>query len=145
MIGLGHGEYTAKAGQPRQFSYQASLRHKMQQHSGDGRCFLHREHLPKKGEASVIGRERKMKLKDGFEIMEISDTNVLVPVGDVAFKGVMNMNSSARFVVECLREETTKAAVLEKMKEKYDAPEQMLVSALDKVLEQLRGIHALDE
>lgn len=52
-----------------------------------------------------------MKIKDGFIISEIADESLLVPT-DGAFGGVVRINDTAKFIIECLQEETTKKMLL---------------------------------
>ena len=53
-----------------------------------------------------------MKIKDDFIISEIADEALLVPT-DGAFGGVVRINDTAKFIIECLREETTKEKVID--------------------------------
>ncbi len=86
-----------------------------------------------------------MKLKDGFEVVTVGEKSVLVPTDNTGFKGVVNMNRTAGFILSCLQKETTREAVLDEMKKKYSAPEETLSTALDRVLDTLKTIRALDE
>jgi hypothetical protein len=52
---------------------------------------------------------------------------------------------TAGFVVDCLKEETTKEAIVEKMLAKYDATREVIEADVDKILGKLRSINALDE
>lgn len=47
--------------------------------------------------------------------------------------------------VECLKEDTTEEAIVERMLEKYDAPRERIATDVAKILAKLRGIGALDE
>lgn len=86
-----------------------------------------------------------MRIKEIFEVVELESVSVLVPVGDPDFHGIVKLNSSAAFIVGCLADDTTYEEILEKMKNKYDAPEATLAQALEKMLGQLREIGALNE
>ena len=86
-----------------------------------------------------------MKLKDNFITQNIDDTQFLVPVGAEAFQGVVRSNRTAAFIVDCLKEETTEAAIVDKMCAKYDAPRETIAADVKEVLDTLRGIHALEE
>ena len=86
-----------------------------------------------------------MKLKSDFITQTIDDTQFLVPVGAEAFNGIVRSNATAAFIVDCLKEETTEAAIVEKMCGKYDAPQSVIAADVKKILETLRSIHALEE
>ena len=88
-----------------------------------------------------------MKLKEGFCTQKIAKGQVMVPVGnaDTDFRGIVRSNSTAAFVVDCLKEETTRDEILNKLKNTYDGTEDVMANDLDRVLEQLRSIKAIEE
>ena len=47
--------------------------------------------------------------------------------------------------MECLKEETTEEAIVEKMVEKYDAPRERIAADVAKTLTKLRSVGALEE
>lgn len=86
-----------------------------------------------------------MKLKKGFYTQEINEGQVLVPVDpqESNFRGIVRSNETAAFVVDCLKEETTRDEILQKLKDTYDGDEEKMASDLDSVLEKLKGIGAI--
>lgn len=86
-----------------------------------------------------------MKLKDGFVVQEIDGEFIMVSLNSAAFHGLVRMNKTAAFVLECLGEETSRDAIVDAMAAKYDAPREVLARNADGVLEKLRSISALDE
>lgn len=86
-----------------------------------------------------------MKLKNEFITHEMGDQQVMVPVGDAAFNGLVRMSKTAAFIVDCLKEETTKEKIVDAMEAKYDAPRDVLERDVETVLDKLRSIEALDE
>jgi hypothetical protein len=86
-----------------------------------------------------------MKLNSGFVTHEMGDEQIMVATGGVNFAGLVRSNPSAAFIVDCLKEETTREAIIAKMLEKYDATEDVLTADVDKILSKLRSINALDE
>ena len=86
-----------------------------------------------------------MKLKDNFITQDVEDIQFLVPVGGEAFQGIVRSNETAAFIVNCLRNETTEEAIAEAMFEEYEAPKDVVLADLRKILETLRGINALEE
>ncbi len=86
-----------------------------------------------------------MKLKDNFIIQDVEDKQFLLPIGAEAFSGIVRSNETAAFIVNCLKRETTKEAIVEAMREEYDAPEDLIVSDVERILETLRRINAIAE
>ena len=86
-----------------------------------------------------------MKLKADFITQDIDDTLFLVPAGAVAFQGVVRGNKTAAFIVDCLKAETTEAAIVDAMCAKYDAPRETIAADVKQILDTLRGINALEE
>ncbi|MBE5808928.1 MAG: PqqD family protein [Clostridiales bacterium] len=86
-----------------------------------------------------------MKLREGFMTQDIDDTQFLVPVGAEHFSGVVRSNPTAAFIVNCLKEETTLEGIVDAMCLKYDAPRATIRADVEKILETLRGIGAIEE
>jgi len=86
-----------------------------------------------------------MKLKDNFITYEEDGEHLTIPTGGSAWNGLIRSNKTAGFIVECLKEDTTEDAIIEKMLEKYDAPREMIASDVAKILAKLRSVGALDE
>lgn len=86
-----------------------------------------------------------MKLKDGFVTHEMGGEQIMVATGGANFSGLVRSNATAAFIVECLKEETTRQAIIDTMLKRYDAPENVIAADVDMVLSKLRSIKALDE
>lgn len=86
-----------------------------------------------------------MKLKSDFITQSINGTQFLVPLGAEAFSGIVRSNKTAAFIVDCLKEETSFDAIVDKMCAKYDAPRETIAADATEILDTLRGIHALEE
>lgn len=86
-----------------------------------------------------------MKLKNGFVTHEMGGEQIMVATGDANFSGLVRSNSTAAFMVDCLKEETTREAIIEKILSCYAATEEVVAADVDKVLAKLRSINALDE
>ena len=87
-----------------------------------------------------------MKIKDGFVTQEVRGTQVMVNVSSEGFRGMVRSNKTAAFIVDQLQKETTREAVLKKMKGTYrNVSEDILSEDLDKILDTLRRIDALEE
>lgn len=86
-----------------------------------------------------------MKLKDGFITHETNGEQIMVSAGNVKFSGLVRSNKTAAFIVDCLKDETSADAIIEKMLQKYDAPRELIAKDVNMVVEKLRSIGALDE
>lgn len=86
-----------------------------------------------------------MKLKKDFITQEIDGEQIMVPVGDSGFCGLVRSNASAAFIVDCLKEDTTKEEIVNAMLEKYDASSEIIEESVTNILSKLRKIGALDE
>ena len=85
-----------------------------------------------------------MKLKSTFISQDIDDTRFLVPIGGEAFSGIVKGNSSAAFIIDCLKTDTTEEQIVDAMCAKYDAPRSVIAADAKDILEKLRGIGAIE-
>ena len=86
-----------------------------------------------------------MKLNENFLTQEIDDTQVMVATGDTAFNGIVRSNQTAAEIVDLMKEETTRDAVVDKMCAKYDASRDEIAADVDMVIATLRKVGALNE
>ncbi|MBP0967145.1 MAG: PqqD family protein [Oscillospiraceae bacterium] len=86
-----------------------------------------------------------MKLNSGFIAHNDGDDKLLVSTGASNFSGLVRSNSTAGFIITCLENDTTEEAIVEKMLAQYDAPREVITADVKKIIEQLRGIGAIDE
>jgi hypothetical protein len=86
-----------------------------------------------------------MKLKEGFVTHEMGDQQIMVGIGSTNFSGMVRSNPTAGFIVECLKTPVTRDEIIEKMLEKYDVTRDVVAADVDKILNKLRSINALDE
>lgn len=64
-----------------------------------------------------------MRLKCDFEVMDINDEKIAVPVGDHAseFHGVIKLNDTGAFILGLLKQETSEDDIVKAMMSRYDA------------------------
>ncbi len=86
-----------------------------------------------------------MKLKDGFVTHEMNGEQIMVATGSASFSGLVRSNPTAAYIVECLAQPTTKDEIVEKMLAKYDVSREVVDADVEKILNTLRSIGALDE
>ena len=78
-----------------------------------------------------------MRLKHTFEVMELDDQVIAVPVGDDASQvhGLFKMNGTAAFVFKLLQKGMTEQEIVDAMKKEYNAPEERLSEDVHKSIE----------
>ncbi len=86
-----------------------------------------------------------MKLKKEFITHNTGSESLLVPTGGADFSGLVKGNSTFGAILELLKDDTTEDAVIEAMKMRFDAPEEVIVRDVKKALSKLRQIGAIDE
>ena len=86
-----------------------------------------------------------MKLNEKFVTRDMGDTQVMVAVGSAAFSGIVRSNKTAAFIIDQLKTETTKEKVVAAVLDQYEADPVQVSADVDKIIEKLRGIGALDE
>lgn len=85
-----------------------------------------------------------MKLKKEFITHTSGDEQLMISAGG-SFNGMVRSNKTAAFIIDMLKDETTKENIVAAMLERYDAEESVISADVDKVLAALRSIGAIDE
>ncbi len=86
-----------------------------------------------------------MKLKEEFITHESGGEHFTVTAGNSTFNGMIRSNQTAGFIVECLKKDVTKADIIDKMLERYDAPREQIAEDVDKIIDTLHKIGAIDD
>lgn len=84
-----------------------------------------------------------MKLKTNFLTHNIEDEQIMIDVKG-EFQGIVTSNETAAFIVDCLKEDVTKQQIVEKMAEVYDAPADVIEKDVERILQKLLSIDALE-
>ena len=85
-----------------------------------------------------------MKLKSSFITHKTENEQIMVSV-DGTFSGMVRSNKTAAAIIDMLSEEISKEEIVEKMKDMYEAPEGAIERDVDRIIESLRSIGAIDE
>ena len=85
-----------------------------------------------------------MKLKDSFITQQMDDEQIMVEAGG-NFTGMVRSNATAAFIVDLLKTNTSKDAILDAMEKEYGAPRSVMAADVDMIVEKLRSIHALED
>lgn len=88
-----------------------------------------------------------MKLHNGFITYTTGAEQIMVAAGSASevFRGMVRSNETAAFIIDCLKSEISRAELADKLCSRYDAPREIICRDLDRVLDTLRKIGALDE
>ena len=80
-----------------------------------------------------------MKAKYHFEIMDLDDGLVAVPVGNDAeqFHGVLKVNESAVSIIKLIEQETTEEAIVNALMNEYDEEKQTITEFVHGFIETL--------
>lgn len=84
-----------------------------------------------------------MKLKSSFVTYTTGDTQIMVSGSD--FNGMVRSNKTAAAIIDILAVDTTRDGIVDAMLKKYEAPREVIERDVDKILDALRGIGAIDE
>ncbi len=85
-----------------------------------------------------------MKLNEYFVFRRVFGDNYLIPVGENAsVAGTINLNDSAAFIVECLKEDTNEVEIAEKLAHNYGISLEQAVKDVSALLNSLRQLDAL--
>lgn len=85
-----------------------------------------------------------MKLNSGFISHNDGEEKLLVSTGATKFSGLVRSNPTAGFIIECLETETTEDEIVAKMQQKWDVSDEIARRDVRKIVEQLKGIEAID-
>ena len=85
-----------------------------------------------------------MKLKKEFVTYDTDGKQIMVSVDTKRFSGMVKSNETAAFIINCLKEETDADSIVEKMLQEYDAPREVIANDVQKVIDKLQEIGALD-
>ena len=86
-----------------------------------------------------------MKLKKGFITHDTGNESILVPMGGAGWSGVVKGNKTLGVILDLLKTDTTETAIIDAMKRRFNAQEDVIVRDVGKALSELREIGALDE
>ena len=86
-----------------------------------------------------------MKLKEGFITYSSGEQQILVPTGGQDFTGLVRSNESAAFIIDSVKEETTREEIIGRLMDHYEIDRETAARGVDKVLCRLRQIGAMDE
>lgn len=84
-----------------------------------------------------------MKLNPKFLTHETKGEHITVSTTGTKFNGLIRSNSTAAFIVESLKTETTESEIVDKMLEKYDVDRDTAEKDVANIIGKLRSIGAV--
>ncbi len=85
-----------------------------------------------------------MKLKKEYIVHQTDQESMLVPTGLGGFSGMVRGNKTLGAILELLKEETTEEQIVSAMRQRFDAPEEIIRRDVEKAVAKLREIGAID-
>lgn len=87
-----------------------------------------------------------MKIKEGFMLRTVADSNIVVPVGNVElnFKGMITLNEVGTLVWKSLSEDTTIEEIANKIVELYEIDEEKAKSDAQVFIDRLADLNMID-
>lgn len=86
-----------------------------------------------------------MKIKEGFLLSCVAGNHVVVPVGNVSFNGMLNLNETAVLIWKKLEEGCEENDLVAAFLEEYDVTEERAKADIIVFLDKLRQAGILDE
>ena len=90
--------------------------------------------------------EENMKLDPNFITHETRGEHYMISTSDTKFKGIVKNNETAAFIVECMKEDTTESAIVDKLLAEYKGTDRPTVEHdVANIIGKLRSIGAVEE
>lgn len=88
-----------------------------------------------------------MKLRKGFVTYMTDGKQLMVAAGPAAkyFHGMVKSNETAAFIIDHMKKETTVDKIVDALTSEYDVPRDRASADVEKIIEQLRSIGAIEE
>lgn len=88
-----------------------------------------------------------LKLRKGFVTYVSDGEQLMVAAGPAAklFHGMVKSNETAAFIIDHMKKDTTVDKITDELCAEYDVPADVAKKDVEKVIEQLRAIGAVDE
>ena len=86
-----------------------------------------------------------MKIKDIFEIEKIEDKQFMVCLDSSIFAGMIELNETAAFIINCFKEDSSINDVAKKLSSEYEVTEEEAIIGIEQIVSQLEEIDAIEE
>ena len=86
-----------------------------------------------------------MKIRDGYMVREVAGTTVVVPLAaDSSFNGMLKLNETGKFLWDALAKGAELDELVAGVLEEYDIDEATARADVEKFVESLKGVGALE-
>lgn len=87
-----------------------------------------------------------MKLDPRFMTHVTKGEHYMISTSDTEFKGIVKNNETAAFIIECLKEDTTESAIVDKIMAEFTGAERPVVEKdVADIMAKLRSIGAVND
>ena len=86
-----------------------------------------------------------MKIKSGYLLREVAGNNVVVPVGNLDFDGMITLNETGTLIWKKLEEGATEEELIQAILNEYEVTDEVASADVKTFLQALRGAKLLDE
>lgn len=88
-----------------------------------------------------------MKIKQGFVLRQVANTNIVVPIAQNAlnYQGMLSLNETGAFLWQQLEKDQTQEDLLNAILNEYDIDEVTAKKDIEDFVKSIRDIGALDE
>ena len=85
-----------------------------------------------------------MKIKDIFMVETVDQDQFMVCLDSNVFSGMIQLNETAAFIINSLKEETSVDEIVDKMILEYEVDKEQAKMGVESLVQQLYNINALD-
>lgn len=87
-----------------------------------------------------------MKIKEGFILRKIADTDMVIPIGDniAYFNGIISLNETAAFLWNRLSEGSEPSVLSEELMKTYQISRETATEDINKFITQLQSANILE-
>ena len=86
-----------------------------------------------------------MRLKECFLTHRIDDQQIMVSTDNEVFKGIVRSNETAALIIDTLKQDTSRDQIVSAVLDVYDVDAETAARGVDRIIEQLREIGAIDD
>ena len=86
-----------------------------------------------------------MKIKDGYLLSEVAGNHVVVPVGNVSFNGMLNLNETGVLIWKSLEKGCEESDLVAAFLEEYDVSEERAKKDVAIFVNKLREAGVIDD
>jgi len=86
----------------------------------------------------------EMKLKKEFIVHSMGNESVMIDATGKILSGIVNLNETAAFIANCLKNETTEESIVAEMCKEYDVDEERAKASIHTTVEKFKELGAIE-